>query len=978
MNSSFPTAYFVDGGTLRANTPSYVKRPADDELFEALMDSEYCFILTPRQMGKSSLMIRTSQRLKEQNFQTAIVDIQGIGTNKISEWYASLLARIRRSLRLSVDIEEWMSKKSNVGFGQMFSDFIQDVVLTEIADPVVIFLDEVDWMIKIDFRDDFFASIRAMYNARAQYSEFNRISFVLLGVASPADLISEPTRTPFNIGHAIPLQELSLEDATPLQEGLEQVCPGQGKHILGRIFYWTNGHPYLTQKVCKTIAETDKADWSDLEVDDLVHRLFLAEESRKEANLKFIQDRILTNANRAQMLKLYGRVRQTKIPENGQSLIQNQLMLSGLLTSRDGFLEVRNRIYSTVFDERWIQRNTPRNLQRVALISLGSTLAVIIVTALAVFAYDLWISSQVNRRITDFISTTSSSQRLSALAYIYSKKGIVSSTDNSLVASQLFYGLSAKKDQLSIFTDYAIDSNVDLQQDLLTVVENLYVTTADVDPANDNTQLLKTMRDSLGKLKSHGDAPKALQLQNEITDWLDGRDKYRAGQYDEALVSYDSAIGLNANNPATIFERARVYMALQQYDKALLDLDKTIEIASANQPARQEAQNTIITATITVAPATETVSPPTLTPALPITQDSLITPSPSAPSGSPVVVIAQPNKFESKFSTFIEIVNAVKAQIDNEPALQDNIQVSENTQYVSLKPYFSTPTPTITVLSDGSTITSAPATATDTFVPVQQVAGSATATPEFLQYVIQPGDSLASIAARFGVNVNVIVQLNNVSNPNFLIAGQVLNIPTTSIALTAMLQTPTQGTFVPLTAISATFVPSASIPVRTAVTIEPTRIDTQPTDTTVPPTDISQGPMAFPAEINMHFSPIQIQSGGISQLSITIYNPNQFPLTSASWTDNLPAGIMIVEFVGNSCGGTQTAATGSSTVSLSGSTVPGQFGATPGSCTVSVNVTSTTSGSYTNRIPAGALSSTAAGTNVTNTQPATASLTVLP
>src|SRR5512138_2406482 len=104
MNESLPEGYFVDGGTLLASTPSYVKRPADDELFDALIKREYCYVLTPRQMGKSSLMIRTARRLKDQNIQTAVVDIQGIGTVKSSEWYASMLSQIRRGLKLSVDI----------------------------------------------------------------------------------------------------------------------------------------------------------------------------------------------------------------------------------------------------------------------------------------------------------------------------------------------------------------------------------------------------------------------------------------------------------------------------------------------------------------------------------------------------------------------------------------------------------------------------------------------------------------------------------------------------------------------------------------------------------------------------------------------------------------------------------------------------------------------------------------------------------
>ena len=74
MSDSTLDNYFVDGGTLRAGTPSYVKRPADEELYESLMNGEFCYILTPRQMGKSSLMIRTSQSLREQDIKTAIVD----------------------------------------------------------------------------------------------------------------------------------------------------------------------------------------------------------------------------------------------------------------------------------------------------------------------------------------------------------------------------------------------------------------------------------------------------------------------------------------------------------------------------------------------------------------------------------------------------------------------------------------------------------------------------------------------------------------------------------------------------------------------------------------------------------------------------------------------------------------------------------------------------------------------------------------
>jgi LysM repeat protein len=44
-------------------------------------------------------------------------------------------------------------------------------------------------------------------------------------------------------------------------------------------------------------------------------------------------------------------------------------------------------------------------------------------------------------------------------------------------------------------------------------------------------------------------------------------------------------------------------------------------------------------------------------------------------------------------------------------------------------------------------------------------------------YVVQWGDSLAAIAARFGVTVQALMAANGLSNPNFIYAGQVLKIP---------------------------------------------------------------------------------------------------------------------------------------------------------------------------------------------------------
>src|SRR5437762_12676717 len=99
-----PAGFYVTGGSLRADTPSYVERRADRELYEALGRGEFCYVLTSRQMGKSSLMVRTATRLRQEGVRVAVLDFTAIGQNLTPEqWYGGLLRRLGMQLDPSGD-----------------------------------------------------------------------------------------------------------------------------------------------------------------------------------------------------------------------------------------------------------------------------------------------------------------------------------------------------------------------------------------------------------------------------------------------------------------------------------------------------------------------------------------------------------------------------------------------------------------------------------------------------------------------------------------------------------------------------------------------------------------------------------------------------------------------------------------------------------------------------------------------------------
>jgi LPXTG-site transpeptidase (sortase) family protein len=104
----------------------------------------------------------------------------------------------------------------------------------------------------------------------------------------------------------------------------------------------------------------------------------------------------------------------------------------------------------------------------------------------------------------------------------------------------------------------------------------------------------------------------------------------------------------------------------------------------------------------------------------------------------------------------------------------------------------------------------------------------------------------------------------------------------------------------------------------------------------------------LPPTISKLFAPNPILAGSTSTLTFTIENPNiDQPLSGVVFTDTFPAGMVVADPTGAStygCGApTYTLAIGAGSISFSGGTM-----AAGGTCTVTVNVTGPTEGSYSN------------------------------
>jgi hypothetical protein len=208
--------------------------------------------------------------------------------------------------------------------------------------------------------DEFFAALREFYNRRAEDEELERLTFCLLGVAAPSDLILDTRTTPFNVGRRIELHDFTEAEAAPLAEGLRQ-AKDAGARLLSRIRYWTNGHPYLTQRLCQEVAEEARAATTD-EVDRICAGLFLSHKAlERDDNLLFVRERILrSETDLAGLLTLYQKVLAHKrVPDEATNPLFTVLRLSGVTRVENNFLEVRNQIYEQAFGLEWVKENMP-------------------------------------------------------------------------------------------------------------------------------------------------------------------------------------------------------------------------------------------------------------------------------------------------------------------------------------------------------------------------------------------------------------------------------------------------------------------------------------------------------------------------------------------------------------------------------------------------------------------------------------------
>jgi AAA-like domain/CHAT domain len=233
------------GGQVPLDSPFYIERPPNEQrCYEAIVKSGALIrIKAPRQMGKSSLMLRILDRATQQGYRSAWLNLQAAGEKSLEnldsllKW---LCSRISRKLGLKDRVEEYW--QGALGSNDKCTDYFELYILEELKLPFALGLDEVDQLFQYEaVASDFFGLLRSWH----EESKFNPVWQNLRLILAHSKEVYIPlniNQSPFNVG--LPIDLPPLNDA--------QVADLIQRHRLSlssretvSIMDLTGGHPYL-------------------------------------------------------------------------------------------------------------------------------------------------------------------------------------------------------------------------------------------------------------------------------------------------------------------------------------------------------------------------------------------------------------------------------------------------------------------------------------------------------------------------------------------------------------------------------------------------------------------------------------------------------------------------------------------------------------------------------------------------------------
>lgn len=244
-----PITFEMPEGTMDAQSKFYIERENTDSVAIDAIKRKGGVTLTikaPRQMGKSSLLIRTIAAATEAGKQVAFLDFQLIDKSTLTDtelFFKQFCYWITETLEMDNKVDEYWDKP--LGHVQRCTRYVSKHILSSLEYPLVLAMDEVDSIFETDFRSDFFGMLRNWHNNRALMPIWKNLDLALVTSTEPYQLIENLNQSPFNVGEVVELSDFTKEEIAELN--IRHNSP-LNNHEENELLELLGGHPYLTRR----------------------------------------------------------------------------------------------------------------------------------------------------------------------------------------------------------------------------------------------------------------------------------------------------------------------------------------------------------------------------------------------------------------------------------------------------------------------------------------------------------------------------------------------------------------------------------------------------------------------------------------------------------------------------------------------------------------------------------------------------------
>jgi hypothetical protein len=250
-------ALATPGGTMPLDSPFYIERSSDQVALRAIerQGGATITIEGSRQIGKSSLLIRTAAAAQKMGKRVVHFDFQQFDENawkNRTAFFQQLCFGLTQNLGLENEIEQyWQGGPSSDN--TRCTRYMHDHILKGLAGGMLVLaMDEVDRIFDTDFRSSFFGMLRSWHNDRGRDPIYRQLDLILVTSTEPYQFIKNFNQSPFNVGEHIELEDFNLDQVAELnQRHGSPIEPSDEAHLTRLL----RGHPYLVHRAIYLVAD---------------------------------------------------------------------------------------------------------------------------------------------------------------------------------------------------------------------------------------------------------------------------------------------------------------------------------------------------------------------------------------------------------------------------------------------------------------------------------------------------------------------------------------------------------------------------------------------------------------------------------------------------------------------------------------------------------------------------------------------------